>query len=142
MLMFDIERKFEKIDAKITTTTDRDSNHETALLISQQPGETTTHAELTNVPPDHISPAKPGHYSLQSYSSSISQSPDELPKTSSTTPHDFSAHTSHRAKFDAVSPVMLSPRSPFSPIYIPPSHSRGYNSLPDDEHDHDLPAKP
>jgi hypothetical protein len=119
------------VDAdKITATNDPDSYHDTTLLISQKPEEITPHAELTNVPLDHVSPAKPARHSSQPYSSSVSQLSHELPKRSSTTPSDVG------------SPAVQSPGSPFSPMHMPPLNSTGYNSLPDEEPDHDLPAEP
>jgi hypothetical protein len=131
------------VDAdKITATNDPDSYHDTTLLISQKPEEITPHAELTNVPLDHVSPAKPARHSSQPYSSSVSQLSHELPKRSSTTPSGFSTQAFHKAKFDVGSPAVQSPGSPFSPMHMPPLNSTGYNSLPDEEPDHDLPAEP
>lgn len=127
---------------KITATNDLDSYHDTTLLISQKPEETTPHAELTNVPLDHVTPAKPARHSSQPYSSSVSQPSHELPKRSSTTPSGLSTQAFSRAKFDVGSRDVQSPRSPFSPMHMPPLTSTGYNSLPDEEPDHDLPAEP
>lgn len=137
-----IERMFGKIDVNTITTNDPDSYHDTTLLISQQPGDTVPHAELSNVPLEKVSLAKPARHSSQPYSSSVSRLSNEPPKRSSTTPSEFSTQTFPRAKFDVGSPVMQSPISPFSSIHMPPSTSTGYNSLPEEEPDHYLPAEP